>query len=72
MKLDCLTCGKETSNVHTRYFVVPGFIMVPNSYTLCDEHKNINYYYNDIYDEEGKRKKINHDEVIKRSTETEQ
>lgn len=63
----CLNCGsKDVDSRRIRYFPVPGVIMVPNSYILCKEHENLNYYYDDIYDEKGKRKKINHEEVIYR------
>lgn len=66
----CLTCGsKELDNRHIRYFVVPGFIIVPNSYLLCDNHKELKYYYDDLYDEKGNRKKIDHETVMNRDIE---
>ncbi len=63
----CLTCDSPVESRNPRYFVVPGYIMVPNSYLLCDEHKHLQYYFEDIYDENADRKKINHEEVIKRN-----
>jgi hypothetical protein len=65
---DCLACGsKEVQTNNTRYFVVPGFIMVPNEYLLCKDHKHVQYFYEDIFDENGNRKKIDHASVIERS-----
>lgn len=63
----CLTCGKHAPHHNVRYFVVPGHIMVPNSYLLCDEHKELQYFFDDIYDENCEVKKIDHNKVIERS-----
>lgn len=65
----CLTCDKPVQhwNQRVRYFCTPGTLIVPASYVLCDEHKNLQYFYHDIYEENGTRKEINHDAVIKRS-----
>lgn len=66
----CLTCGsKEVNNMPSLYFVIPSMIIVPNSYLLCEQHKNLRYFYDDIYDDNGKRKKIDHEAVIERSKE---
>lgn len=65
---ECLTCGsKEVSNTSVRYFCVPGMVMVPNSYLLCEQHKGLQYSYEDIYEEDGTRKKIDHQSVIERT-----
>lgn len=68
MSNECLACGsKDVDHRMAIYFCVPGTIMVPNSYLLCEKHKNVRYDYDDIYDENGKRKEINHEQVIKRN-----
>jgi len=65
---DCLACGsKEVDCRMVRYFAIPGMIIVPNSYLLCDEHKDVQYHYDDLYHEDGKRKVIDHEAVINRS-----
>jgi len=64
----CLTCDSEKADPRiVRYFSIPGYIMVPNSYVLCPEHKDLQYYFEDIYDENGKRKTINHEAVKERN-----
>lgn len=50
-----------------RYFVIPGMVIVPNSYLLCDKHKNLSYFFDDVYDENSKRKEIDHEAVMRRS-----
>lgn len=54
----CLKCGKDASNQHDKYFVVPGFIMVPNCYRTCEEHKDIMIKFEDVYHSDGTRKKF--------------
>jgi hypothetical protein len=61
----CLTCGSKIDLI-IRYFTLPSNFINSNSYLLCNEHKNLHYYWDDIYDENGVRKKINHKEVIER------
>lgn len=63
---ECITCGSRKVEYIPRYFVIPGSIVVSNSYLLCNDHKHLNYYFNDIYDEEGKRKPIDHEKIINR------
>lgn len=70
MKIDCLTCGIEVGINNTKFMVNPGFIIVPCEYATCDEHKDIFYDYDDVYDIEGNRKDINHEEVVKRCRES--
>src|SRR5271168_538729 len=53
---ECLKCGKETNNQNQRFFTIPGFIIVPNEYYLCEEHKDLRYSFKDIYNEDGSRK----------------
>lgn len=53
----CIKCGNEASNVHDRYFVIPGPWIVPNCYSLCEAHKDLRFDFEDFYDENGKRKK---------------
>jgi hypothetical protein len=52
--MKCLYCGKVAT--HTKYMVIKGYIIVPNAYDLCDEHKEKTLSYDDIYDEHGQRK----------------
>lgn len=64
---ECITCGsKDVDCRMTRYFVLPGMYVGANSYLLCDLHNNLRYTYEDIYDENGNRKNIDHEKVIER------
>lgn len=64
----CLTCGtNRVDNRMTHFIVTPGFIITPAEYNLCDEHKDVRYDWCDIYEENGKRKEIDHEGVIARS-----
>lgn len=54
---DCLKCGKKVSNIHQKWFAIPHDIWVPANYFLCDEHKNLEYKFEDIYNKDGTRKK---------------
>lgn len=65
--MSCLTCGSnEADPNNVRYFAIPGMVMVPNSYILCKEHEDLRYDFYDIYDENSKRKEIDHAAVIAR------
>ena len=65
--LDCITCGsKEIDMNNLRYFVFSGLVVVPNTYALCNIHKHLTYKFDDIYDENSKRKIIDHYTVIER------
>ena len=55
---ECLACGSKSARNMERYFVVPGHIMVPNCYLLCDEHKHLNFTFEDVYNNDGSRKAI--------------
>lgn len=69
--MDCITCGSKKVDTHKiHYFLVPGHVLVPNTYLLCEEHKNISYYFDDIYTPNGKRKEIDHEAIVKRSEES--
>ena len=69
-QLECLTCGsKDVSATRSHYMAIPGMVIVPAEYLLCDAHKDVRYDYYDIYDEQGNRKKIDHEFVINRSKE---
>ena len=50
----CLVCGKDIYGLdaHERYFCIPGQIIRPNAYRVCEEHKDANFTYEDIYGEE--------------------
>lgn len=53
----CLECGIKIDMPWPRFFVVPGHIMVPNEYYLCDKHKDKRFTFEDIYNNDGTRKK---------------
>jgi hypothetical protein len=64
----CLTCGSDkVDNRMARYIVTPGMIVTPCEYYLCADHHDVRYEWHDIYEENGDRKKIDHEAVIKRS-----
>ena len=56
--IECLKCGKEVNNQHQRWIVNPTMFIVPCEYFLCEEHKDINYNFHDIYNNDGTRKEI--------------
>lgn len=60
---DCLVCGKSDAYNIIRYFVIPGHIVAPNSYALCKEHIDIQYTFEDIYNEDGSRKPLTKKEL---------
>ncbi len=51
--MKCLFCGEPA--IHVKYMTIPGHIIVPNAYDLCDEHRHISLGYYDIYDKDAKR-----------------
>ncbi len=71
--MDCLNCGKEVRNLNNiRYFCNPTpYIMLPCSYYLCDEHKDLRYLFEDIYEiknDKPVRKEIDHDAISQRKS----
>jgi hypothetical protein len=61
----CLKCGKKVGNMHQRYFVIPVHIWVPTEHYLCDEHKDIRYTFEDVYNDNGTRnKELTKEEVV--------
>ena len=69
--MKCITCGSEEIMPYPRYLILPGVITFASSYFLCREHEKLRYEYDDAYDENGIRKKINHEVVIERCKEKE-
>jgi hypothetical protein len=61
--MKCLFCGEKS--ITTKYLVCPGTIMVPNAYSLCGKHKDKVLKYEDVYEENGKRKP-NPEEILKK------
>lgn len=55
----CAKCGEEASNQNDRYFVIPGYIIAPNCYYLCENHKGLPLSFEDFYNEDGTRKRDN-------------
>lgn len=37
---------------------IPGYIMVPNMYFLCDKHKEEFIKFEDVYNDDGTRKEL--------------
>jgi hypothetical protein len=64
---ECLACGSKEVIDRPKYFGIPGMVIVPNSYLLCDKHQGLEYRFDDIYDENSKRKEIDHEAVMARS-----
>lgn len=68
--MECLNCGKEVRNLNNqRWFVNPCKMIVPCSYLLCDEHKDLSYFFEDVYDiKDGNptRKEIDHHAISQR------
>ena len=72
---DCLACGSEEVNPSEQYYFVSpvDLIAFPCSYLLCKEHKHVRYYYDDLFDENNKQRKvIDHKKVIERSKKLEE
>lgn len=64
---ECLTCGSKHTTGYPIYLAIPvAIVPYANTYYLCEVHKAIRYDYSDIYDENGKRKKIDHEAVLER------
>lgn len=55
--ITCIECGIKVNNGNPRWLLIPGHIIVPNQYYLCDKHKDIQINFEDIYNEDGTRKK---------------
>lgn len=52
--MKCIKCGCyiNLNFSHIRYFVSPpNYIIYPHGYYLCDEHKDLSYSFEDIYEE---------------------
>ncbi len=49
--MQCLNCGKKVSDYASqRYFVNPQPMIVATSYFLCDDHIDLTYNFDDIYE----------------------
>jgi hypothetical protein len=61
---DCLKCGsKDVDRNCPLYFVIPGDIFVPTEHYLCDKHKHLSYSFEDVYNPDYTRKKLNEEAV---------
>lgn len=56
--MKCIICCDYASNQHEKYFVIPGHIIVPNCYRLCETHKNETLEFHNLYLPDGTRKKV--------------
>ena len=52
--MNCIFCDKPSK--HVKFMGIPGHIMVPNSYCVCDDHKDKHIWFSDVYNEDGTRK----------------
>jgi hypothetical protein len=52
----CLLCGEIGNSRRGIIIIVP--ILLPNIFWLCKNHEHLDLRFDDIYDENGKRKKI--------------
>ena len=50
----CLYCNAPATI--TKYLGIPGYIIVPNEYALCAEHKDKCLRFEDVYNDDGSRK----------------
>lgn len=55
MTYKCIKCGKPARQ--TRYFVIDIPYLLPNAYSVCEEHKHLKYERTDFFDENGIRLK---------------
>ena len=56
--MKCIICNEPSKLGLERYFVIPGFIVVPNCYMLCERHRGIRLEFDDFYNEDGTRKPL--------------
>jgi len=54
--MKCLICGDNA--MHQKFMGIPGYIMVPNMYFLCDKHKEEFIKFEDVYNDDGTRKEL--------------
>jgi hypothetical protein len=54
----CCICDEDAPCQNDRYFVVPGYVMVPNCYALCDKHKGRQLIFEDFYNPDASRKAL--------------
>lgn len=53
-EMKCIYCEKDACT--SKYLHTPGFIIVPNIYDLCEDHKGITLEFKDLYNDDGSRK----------------
>lgn len=54
--MKCLICGDDA--IHQRFMGIPGYIMVPNMYFLCESHKDDHLLFENVYNDDGSRKEL--------------
>lgn len=68
--MECLNCGAKVRDYNNqRWFVNPTVMIVATSYFLCNEHKDLSYRFEDVYEiKDGKpiRKEIDHNAISQR------
>jgi hypothetical protein len=69
ISIKCALCDEFANMYNERYFIVSSReFFVPNCYVLCDEHKDIQMVFEDFYNENGTRKKIEKERIINERT----
>ena len=53
--IKCFYCDNPADEM--KFIGVPGHIMVPNTYWVCNKHLNNWLQFEDIYNKDGSRKK---------------
>jgi len=69
--MQCLNCGKKVNNYDLqRWFVNPTKMIVATSYFLCEEHKDLVYKFDDVYEIKDnipvRKKDIDHGSIRER------
>jgi hypothetical protein len=52
--MNCVFCGDKPTN--QRWLLIPGTIIVPNTYFVGESHKEKDLFFQDVYNEDGSRK----------------
>ena len=43
----CAFCDKP--EYKPKWFVIPGYVIKPNEYSVCEAHQNLSLTYDDVY-----------------------
>jgi hypothetical protein len=59
MTYKCAFCDKE--EVMPKWFVIPGHIIKPNQYSVCEDHLDLSLGYYDVYPNDQERPITRHE-----------